>query len=1031
MEEDEDWEKMYAEDMEALEMMEKEQDALINNGSRRRLSFDPTDPPSGEIVIDYQLPTALRGATATRLPSPSSFSSSLASTTKRKFEETEEKEIAESYHKREMLVKAKRRKVEGEKTASSTATAAPTITVTSNRPKLAREPPKKKVYSNRPLDTPCIPVNSYDGRRVYVALHEEEVSEVTDPLAEREQLLSTPISVLLERVHQLEFVEARQAAGLDDGLDDAASNTTKVEENGAVESQLWVDKYAPRVFTELLSDEKTNREVLHWVKEWDECVFGKKSVGIRKAPSPAFAGRGRGSSRGRGGYGDRGAGGRWAGQRGWGTENNSAPAASSPQPTKKSEPQFDEALNKDRDNRPYAKVILLTGPPGLGKTTLAHVIATAAGYNPVEINASDDRTANLFMSKVLSATQMQAVFSEKKPNCLILDEIDGLTGGEKGAIKELLKVINAKDKKKAKAGQADDGEQGKGKGKKGRQDAVESSPKLKKGSSVLDLGKLGRKKKAPSASDLKSSLTPSGKLRRPIICICNDQYAPALRELRSIAKVFRFDKPDLGRLTSRLQEICNKEGLRADTQTVMALCNLADHDIRSCLNTLQFIKRKGKVLTADMLASTAVGHKDVLKSLYDVWREIFQKAAPSKHKALRDLITRQSAEKSDYYDTLGYDPDAPTRRYGGGASQHEQSRFDSLYETLADHGEMERIIDGCFENYLKFTMNDPCLAKTTDCLDWLEFTDEMSVLIQKEQHFTFRKYLPAAPMVINRHCSENSNPFVSFPQSDFAMRQKLGTFKNMVNTFIANSQPEIRGTLNSGTVVMELVPYLVDIIAPKIRQLNSALFSEEEKMHVQNAVGIMSSFKLTYKPSADYQPTAAKDPKGRTNRLRLEPPLDELVRFEGLDYDGRHRALGDAQKEMIAAEIKVEEIKKSERVAMKKLKDGPAHAFATPEKKPVVDEAKRRQIQEQLMKNTQKLVPEGAATVHRDFFGRVIASPQKEPARSPVKSPRKGEVATPTKVEESSAPPPAEVFYKFHEGFTNAVRRPVYTKDFL
>jgi hypothetical protein len=34
-------------------------------------------------------------------------------------------------------------------------------------------------------------------------------------------------------------------------------------------------------------------------------------------------------------------------------------------------------------------------------------------------------------------------------------------------------------------------------------------------------------------------------------------------------------------------------------------------------------------------------------------------------------------------------------------------------------------------------------VQTTDCLDWLEFTDEMSVLIQKEQHFTFRKYLPA------------------------------------------------------------------------------------------------------------------------------------------------------------------------------------------------------------------------------------------------------------------------------------------------
>lgn len=33
------------------------------------------------------------------------------------------------------------------------------------------------------------------------------------------------------------------------------------------------------------------------------------------------------------------------------------------------------------------QVALLSGPPGLGKTTLAHVIATHAGYNVVEINA--------------------------------------------------------------------------------------------------------------------------------------------------------------------------------------------------------------------------------------------------------------------------------------------------------------------------------------------------------------------------------------------------------------------------------------------------------------------------------------------------------------------------------------------------------------------------------------------------------------------------------------------------------------------
>jgi chromosome transmission fidelity protein 18 len=39
-----------------------------------------------------------------------------------------------------------------------------------------------------------------------------------------------------------------------------------------------------------------------------------------------------------------------------------------------------------------------------------------------------------------------------------------------------------------------------------------------------------------------------GRLTRPIICICNDQYAPALRPLRQVAKIFVFEKPTKSRV---------------------------------------------------------------------------------------------------------------------------------------------------------------------------------------------------------------------------------------------------------------------------------------------------------------------------------------------------------------------------------------------------------------------------------------------------------------------------------------------------
>ena len=58
------------------------------------------------------------------------------------------------------------------------------------------------------------------------------------------------------------------------------------------------------------------------------------------------------------------------------------------------------------DKRPWEKILLLTGGPGVGKTTLAHVLARHAGYFAMEINASMERTEKELKQHFLSATGM-------------------------------------------------------------------------------------------------------------------------------------------------------------------------------------------------------------------------------------------------------------------------------------------------------------------------------------------------------------------------------------------------------------------------------------------------------------------------------------------------------------------------------------------------------------------------------------------------------------------------------------------------
>ncbi|KAF5288538.1 hypothetical protein FQA39_LY15406 [Lamprigera yunnana] len=685
------------------------------------------------------------------------------------------------------------------------------------------------IKDNLSYDVPkylSVDVTRFDGRKVYVRCHSEKfMQEESDKITNSRTFTECMGERFKDVWKEAELLINNQldASSMENGeqmeIDESSLNENK--ENSA---QLWVDLYRPQRYLELLSDESTNRTLLKWFKLWDKIVFNRRPKAKLKKDAKNF-------------------------QNKYSQEFN---------------------LKLDDTGRPQYKVALLCGPPGLGKTTLAHIVAKHAGYNVVEVNASDDRSIETFKRILENSTQMSSVLDiNQRPNCLIFDEIDGAPST---SVDFLIKYITGTSTGKRK--------------KKGSQNSV---------------------------------------LKRPIVCICNDLYVPALRALRQIAFIVNFPPTASVRLAERLQEISRQQRINIDMGALLALCGKTGNDIRSCLSVLHFFQSLQKPVTLSFVNKTKIGQKDMQKGLFAVWQDIFQFQYPK--------ADNQTNEETNHDNNL-------------------KNRTQKVLKVVHAFGDYERLIQGIFENYVKLNLKDSTMLGICKASEWFCFTDLIYNQIHTLQNYNLASYVQYGFLIWHFLFATTVWQKLSYPSVGYEVKTKLIKQNGLLEEVIKGMKPCIRAFTSVNPLRMDVLPILSDIITPTFRPVNIHLYTPQEKNQLSYIVSIMINYNLNY--------VQERVPEGHFV-YSIDPNIDEIVSFLNI---GKRRILPYSIKQLIAREIELEK--------MRDIEKGMCGKADGEKKKPDAIKSAPNHLQNL---KSQPVKDKLKGMVSKDFFGRVINTP--------------------------------------------------------
>jgi chromosome transmission fidelity protein 18 len=743
---------------------------------------------------------------------------------------------------------------------------------------------------------------------------------------------------------------------------------------------MWTEKYRAKKFTDLVGDERTHRSVLRWLKGWDRIVFpgsGKLLKGAKK--------------------GD------------------------------------------DHEEQRHRKVLLLTGPPGLGKTTMAHVCARQAGYEVQEINASDERSSNVVKGRIRdmvgtenvrginTTTANGKVRKAGKPVCVVVDEVDGVVsgsggGGEGGFIKALIDLINLDERNSNYAA-------------------------------------------APTSTGKKKS-RDKFRLLRPLILVCNDVYHPSLRPLRqsSCAEIIHIRKPALNMVVSRMHDIFGKEGILADSDGVRRLCEATwgvstkkeggtgngtgEGDIRSVMVVGEWVAGRLRATKAKHSEAPRLTRQWVEQNIINDLGHGGGAARSLGRGGTKDVVDRVFREGAGFPKQA----EAPLSKQGihgaiGVAEAAKRRAIARLREMVDASGDADRIVSGSFGFYMvlgsmlisfadcfsaypeKHYQDDTFLTKPNTAYDWLHFHDMISSQVHTSQEWELAPYLSQSVLAFHdlfaspRQQSSNAivdpesepTPFSGPGAAYAAAEARKAARAQLMGLQSTLSLPLTRIFRSPEELSLELLPYALRMLSPNVKpvMVNSgpsgsksfaaaSVRKASEKALVKKAVEAMVALGVRFEKSRVEIDDIAN--RGGAWILRMEPPLDQLASFETLNAK-KDEKVRYAVRSVLDAEWKKESARMD--AEARKRRGGQLGADV-----PLAVEDE---------KNQARAVKPAGEEVTRDFFGRVIKSRPPTEGKEPIEK----------KAINSKRGDEGRIWVSFNEGFSNAVRKPITLDDLM